>query len=356
MTLYLKNERLIISLAMALLLVGDVSAQEKLSDADKQAATEWIKQAKESYQSANMSRIRKAESALSAACVSESAAMGLYMDAMKARMMDPNALNSQMSKHPGGMRMMMMGAGKAFGRSSKSGAKPASPSAQFSEWRKQNSGSNLKPGFKKALVIQFKWMLLCLKKANAEKQEQEMDVTGSVMSFLNEVSASAPDITDQMWQVGSVSGTVRDYLGISDYRSQTMPESAFDVSGIYERLLLPPYQESKDVVGFRNMWQKRINSEMIMLKAASEVNGKDSKKPDIATINMILKRQIDQERACFEMGDEVQAISNIKRIITQMKDPADKQQALSLMESILKGEKKEKEDRFDRRGNRPSRI
>lgn len=65
------------------------------------------------------------------------------------------------------MPAMNGGRGGSNGRNGSS--QNESPSSAFSNWRKQNTGNNVAPGFKKALQLQCKWMLLCLKKAEAEK-------------------------------------------------------------------------------------------------------------------------------------------------------------------------------------------
>ena len=74
--------------------------------------------------------------------------MKLYVDAMKDRFLNPTSMMSRMLNRGGGggFRMMRMpGSGGRGGNSSK----PDSPSTAFSNWRKQNTGNNVAPGFKK---------------------------------------------------------------------------------------------------------------------------------------------------------------------------------------------------------------
>lgn len=156
--------------ALVLLLLGSgfCQAQEMLTDSARKEASEWLKEVKAGYLNTSSSRIQKAVAALTAATSTENAAMKLYVDAMKDRFLNPTSMMSRMLNRGGGggFRMMRMpGSGGRGGNSSK----PDSPSTAFSNWRKQNTGNNVAPGFKKALQIQCKWMLLCLRKADAEK-------------------------------------------------------------------------------------------------------------------------------------------------------------------------------------------
>ena len=120
--------------------------------------------------------------------------------------------------------MRMPDSGGKGGNSSK----PDSPSTAFSNWRKQNTGNNVAPGFKKALQIQCKWMLLCLRKADAEKNERELNVSSSVLSMLDEVAANAKDVGEQLPMVSGASEVIRTYLNIGDYRSETLSKRQWD--------------------------------------------------------------------------------------------------------------------------------
>ena len=149
--------------ALILLLLGSglCQAQKMLTDSARKEASEWLKEVKAGYLNTSSSRIQKAIANLTAAASSENAAMKLYVDAMKDRFLNPTSTMSRMLNRGGGggFRMMRMpGSGGKSGNNSK----PDSPSTAFSNWRKQNTGNNTAPGFKKALQIQCKWILLCL--------------------------------------------------------------------------------------------------------------------------------------------------------------------------------------------------
>ena len=159
--------------ALVLLLMGSgfCQAQEMLTDSARKEASEWLKEVKAGYLNTSSSRIQKAVAALTAATSTENAAMKLYVDAMKDRFLNPTSMMSRMlNRGGGGYRMMRMPAmnGGRGGNNGRNGSQNESPSSAFSNWRKQNTGNNVAPGFKKALQLQCKWMLLCLKKAEAE--------------------------------------------------------------------------------------------------------------------------------------------------------------------------------------------
>ena len=47
----------------------------------------------------------------------------------------------------------------------------------------------------------------------------------------------------------------RQYLNISDYRSDTLPDNLMDLNTIFDRVLLDPYKEKKDVENSRKLWR-----------------------------------------------------------------------------------------------------
>jgi hypothetical protein len=328
------------------------SAQEALSEADRKEAAEWLEQVKNNFYSGDAARIRKAEEALSNAAGSETAAMALYVAAMKSAMLNQTSITSRIvsssnGRMGGGMMMGGPGGGGRMGGGAMGGnssSKSTSAQSQFSEWRKQNTGSNLQPGFKKALQIQCKWMLLCLKKTVDEKKGGNMNVTSSILGILNEVAENANSIADQLWQAGSVGNVIRQYLQISDYRPQSIPDNMCDVGGVFERVLLTPYKENSDVEGFRNMWAKRVSIECAIIAASAS----DKKEAEANVASHKAKRQWEREKACFELGDEVRALANIKKIIVGMTNPSDKQQAMSDLEQLLTKKKDDSSSRRDR--------
>ena len=227
--------------------------------------------------------------------------------------------------------MRMPGSGGKGGNSSK----PDSPSTAFSNWRKQNTGNNVAPGFKKALQIQCKWMLLCLRKADAEKNERELNVSSSVLSMLDEVAANAKDVGEQ--------------LPIGDYRSETLPDNLMDLNTIFDRVLLVPYKEKKDVENFRKLWNKRIALEATLLQNNS---ASDKKTAEAEKATFLTKRQWDREKACFELGDQVAALEKMKSLISSIKEPSEKQRAIRDLEFLLltpAEQAKLREERMNRR-------
>ncbi len=336
--------------ALVLLLMGSgfCQAQEMLTDSARKEASEWLKEVKAGYLNTSSSRIQKAVAALTAATSTENAAMKLYVDAMKDRFLNPTSMMSRMLNRGGGggFRMMRMpGSGGKGGNSSK----PDSPSTAFSNWRKQNTGNNVAPGFKKALQIQCKWMLLCLRKADAEKNERELNVSSSVLSMLDEVAANAKDVGEQLPMVSGASEVIRTYLNIGDYRSETLPDNLMDLNTIFDRVLLVPYKEKKDVENFRKLWNKRIALEATLLQNNS---ASDKKTAETEKATFLTKRQWDREKACFELGDQVAALEKMKSLISSIKEPSEKQRAIRDLEFLLltpAEQAKLREERMNRR-------
>ena len=322
--------------ALMLLILGSgfCQAQEMLTDSARKEATEWLKEVKSGYLNTSSARIQKAVTALPAATSTENAAMKLYVDAMKDRFLNPTSMMSRMLNRGGGggFRMMRMPGSGGRGGSNGNSSKPDSPSTAFSNWRKQNTGNNVAPGFKKALQIQCKWMLLCLRKADAEKNERELNVSSSVLSMLDEVAANAKDVGEQLPMVGGASEVIRSYLNISDYRSDTLPDNLMDLNTIFDRVLLAPYKEKKDVENFRKLWNKRIGLEATLLQNNS---ASDKKTAEVEKASFLVKRQWEREKACFELGDQVAALEKMKSLISGIKDPAEKQRAIRDLEFLL---------------------
>ena len=52
-------------------------------------------------------------------------------------------------------------------------------------------------------------MLLCLRKADAEKNERDLNVSSSVLSMLDEVAANAKDVGEQLPMVSGASEVIR---------------------------------------------------------------------------------------------------------------------------------------------------
>ena len=322
--------------ALMLLILGSgfCQAQEMLTDSARKEATEWLKEVKSGYLNTSSARIQKAVTALTAATSTENAAMKLYVDAMKDRFLNPTSMMSRMLNRGGGggFRMMRMPGSGGRGGSNGNSSKPDSPSTAFSNWRKQNTGNNVAPGFKKALQIQCKWMLLCLRKADAEKNERELNVSSSVLSMLDEVAANAKDVGEQLPMVGGASEVIRSYLNISDYRSDTLPDNLMDLNTIFDRVLLAPYKEKKDVENFRKLWNKRIGLEATLLQNNSD---SDKKTAEVEKASFLVKRQWEREKACFELGDQMAALEKMKSLISGIKDPAEKQRAIRDLEFLL---------------------
>ncbi len=346
-------------------------AQQRLSDSARKEAKQWLEEVKEGYLSGTSSRLQKAVSALTRAASSERDAMELYMKAMESRYMNQSkSMRSMMARSrgfsgggpggnrggmggPGGNRGGMGGpGGSRGGMGGSSSGKADSPAAQFSNWRKQFK-DNLTPAFKKALQMQCKWALLSLRKADAEKHERELDVSSEVLAMINELAANAKTLADQMNAVSGASSTIRDYLGLNDYRSESIPDNMMDFNSIFEQVLLPPYQLNKDVEGFRSMWNKRIQMELLMMSTNSTSDKKTLEEEKKLFYD---GRKWEMEKACFELGAQVAALENLTTLLQSKKDPAERQSAIKELEFLLMTPEQQKEKKTKDREEREARM
>lgn len=343
--------------ALIFLSLNAVQAQEMLSDSARKEATEWLKEVKNGYVTSSTSRIQKAVAALTAASSTESAAMKLYIEAMKDRFMNPvNMMSRMLSRNGGGggMRMgMMMRSSGGKGGSGGGKSQNDSPSSAFSNWRKENTGNNLEPGFKKALQLQCKWMLLCLKKAEAEKNAKEVNMSSSIMSMLDEVAANAKELGTQLNMASGAGEAIRSYLKISDYRAETLPDNLMDFNSIFDRTLLVPYKENKDVENFRKLWNKRISLELALMEGNSSG---DKKTAEMEKAGFLISRQWEREKACFSLGDQVAALNNMKSLLSNIKEPTEKQRAIRDLEFMLQTPEEREKQRDERMNSRRPRF
>ncbi len=326
-----KAIRAICLFTVAALGLSFAQAQEKLTEEQREEAAAWLQQAKESFNNISNSRLRKAVSAIQEATASETAAMSLYMAAMKDSFTNTESFTSMRMGNTRGRASfgarMMSSRGGARGSSSRN----QSPTSAFNEWKKQMTGANSRPGFKKALQIQLKWMLICLQKADADRSGKEMDLTAKAQSILSEISANAEEIADQIYSVGGASSVIREYLNVSDYRPEDTPENIGDIGSFFDQIILKPYVEKEDFVNYRKLYQNRIALEAKLVS----VSGDDKKTAEASAAQVRLRRQWELERNCFRMGDEVRAFNNMKKAISALKDPVDKNRALRELESML---------------------
>lgn len=149
--------------------------------------------------------------------------------------------------------------------------------------------------------------------------------------------------------VGGASDVIRTYLNISDYRSETLPDNLMDLNGIFDRVLLVPYKENKDVENFRKLWNKRIGLELALLMNNT---ASDKKTAEVEKANFLLKRQWEREKACFELGDQVASLDKMKSLLPGIKDPNDKQRAIRDLEYLLLSPAEKEKLREDRTARR----
>ena len=149
--------------------------------------------------------------------------------------------------------------------------------------------------------------------------------------------------------VSGASEVIRTYLNIGDYRSETLPDNLMDLNTIFDRVLLVPYKEKKDVENFRKLWNKRIALEATLLQNNS---ASDKKTAETEKATFLTKRQWDREKACFELGDQVAALEKMKSLISSIKEPSEKQRAIRDLEFLLltpAEQAKLREERMNRR-------
>ena len=268
-----------------MVMVGGISAEESaLSEADRQALLEKLKDLKEGAGTRAEQRAGSALSAFKAAIGSDDRAHELYLKCVeKVRFQDEKK------------------------------------SAQdFREWKRRHKEKEDGEGFRRVLRHQLNWLLLTVE-ANEMGEDGKGELSSRAITSLDAIigdeALEAPqfktleqDVTQTVFALA---------YGISS--DGKWPVSPVKLEDVYKEHILPPLADKKDVAAFRSAWGKWIQQEANLQEAKSKNPGKGERSAAYERFLVEKRPQMlwDLEKEVYEIGDEKgAALSMLKHLDT----------------------------------------
>ena len=137
--------------------------------------------------------------------------------------------------------------------------------AEFRAWR-DGAGKRLsEPGAAGALRLHLQYLLITLKVANATTEEEKAAVFTPLLAYLDDLSkADKAVLRNRSALDTSVLSTPiakRYKLDVTVRPPETWPLIPGDLTGIYEKTILPYLRQRKDVARLQTAWARRIQQE-----------------------------------------------------------------------------------------------
>lgn len=227
-------------LLISLALIISVSAQE-LTEVDRDLLLDKLKEIQQSANNAAKGRFASAVTAFRAAAESDVAASELYLKCVEKVDFQDEAKKAK----------------------------------DFREWRKRHKDRRDSPGFRRALRYQLKWLLATIEVSQDPDVRKRMPDTA--ISAIETILADADTLkgnTGILQQSVLASYFARAY-DLSSLQVENWVTSPFDITGLYEGVILPPWQNSDSVTMLEKGWNKRIEHTGLAIKAFSKEGEKD---------------------------------------------------------------------------------
>ncbi|MBC8127464.1 MAG: hypothetical protein H8M99_10030 [Gloeobacteraceae cyanobacterium ES-bin-144] len=236
-----------LSFVLCVALTTSAAYPDKLSDSDRETLLETLERLIANADATVDARFRMALAAYMQAMTSDDAAMELYLKCVE--------------------KVNFTDADKK--------------SADFREWKKNESERLSSEGFKLALRFQLRWLVLTLKassdKADPKLIGAEAETTVDAMFAEATKFKTYAEVLNQ-----SVIGTVfaKSYE-LGKIENSKFPKSPMELESIYEQIIMPPLRNPASVEALRTAWIKRITQEGIkteMLALSAKNKGKEQDK------------------------------------------------------------------------------
>ena len=274
------------------MLKGEVNAEaEYLSDGDKKKLQEKLETLLNSAESSSKQRFARALTAFKSAIQSDVAAHELYLECYEK----VNYIDKQRS------------------------------SQEFREWKRKHRERDDLSDFRRALRHQLNWLLLSIQvSVNPDEiHEYGGEAVNKVDQIMDELKIlkSQQSVLNQK-VLSSVYARAYDINGLE---ADNWPLSPTDISGIYDKVIMPPIRERGEVNTLRASWDKRIKHIGLIKKEWSKQakTGKISVKKNIGSPEYekwlndgYLKLIWRKEKDLFKIGDEVRASDNMLSLIS----------------------------------------
>lgn len=146
----------------------------------------------------------------------------------------------------------------------------------FREWKRKHKEKNDKPEFRRVLRHQLNWLLLTIEAdalAEAEEEGEEVDRSALVPKTLTALEAILGDDSLEAGQFKTLGEDVTKTVFALAYgidAKGNWPTGPLKFEAIYKEHILPPLEAEKDYATFRSAWNKWILQEALLLEAKAK--------------------------------------------------------------------------------------
>lgn len=276
-----------LSLALFLVALHPLSAQNPLSPADREALLERLEKIREQADSKVDARFRSALSAFKGAMDSPNAALDLYLQCEERVNFD------EMNKK----------------------------NVDFREWKRQNDEKLSNTGFRLALQQQLRWLVLTLEAASEKPDRDNLAIEAG--KIIDSIVAQAEELSAHrdIIQQGVTSSVFARAYDINGVKVESWPLSPVPVAAVYEQVTLPQLRRADRIESLKAAWAKRMVSESALLDAWSGKPG-EKQKPGVRSpaydkfvSETVPKLRWDAEVDLFKIGDEQAAAGRMLKHI-----------------------------------------
>lgn len=188
----------------------------------------------------------------------------------------------------------------------------------FREWKRRNKERLNSKSLRMALRYQLAWLLLSIEASH--KQDDLSDFSARAVKHLGHVFENADTLKDHrsMLSADAVNSVFAKAYKLN-LKVKGWPKSALDISGVYERIVMPPMREGAQFDALRAAWKQRITFEGLKIEKwahrpkSSGVKKDPNDTPEIEKFLTETKPQMlwNMEKDCFNAGNERQASLNM---------------------------------------------
>lgn len=271
MFLFAKTQITAISLLLTVSTLPVLSESSQLSEADRQALLDKLKEVQEGAGGRAEKRAGNALTAFRAAVGSDDGAHELYLKCVEKVRFEDEKRSSQ----------------------------------DFRDWKRRHKEREDSAGFRRVLRHQLNWLLLTVE-ANKLDEGEEGDLSPRAVAALDAILGDE-ELEPKEFRIleGDVTKSVF-ALAYGVNSDGKWPVSPLKLREIYQKHLLPPLRRKREFVAFRSAWNKWILQEAKLQEAKSKSPDKGERSAAFERFLVEQRPQMlwDLEKAVFEMGDE----------------------------------------------------
>ena len=264
-------------------MIGGLSAEEALlTDADRQALLEKLKQVQEGAGTRAEQRAGSAEAAFRAAMGSDDRANEFYLKCVEKVRFQDEKKSSQ----------------------------------DFREWKRRHKDREDNEGFRRVLRHQLNWLMLTVQ-ANEMGEDSEGVLSARAIAALDAIIGDkALEGEDFKLLEQDVTQTVF-ALAYGVGSEEKWPQSPVKLEDVYTKHILPPLEKKKDVAAYRSAWGKWIQQEANLQEARAKSPGRGERSAAYERFLVEKRPQMlwDLQKKLYEMGDQQgAALSMLKHL------------------------------------------